>query len=229
MCSTFKASAAALVLHRVDQGHESLDRRIVFTENDILSHAPVTKQHVGGDGMSVAELCEAALTQSDNTAANLLLASFGGPPALTHFWRSIGDSVTRADRKEPELNDIEPGDPRDTTTPIAMLHDLQKFVLGPVLKPASREQLTKWMVGNKTGDARLRAGIPRDWIGADRTGSGDRNTANDIAVIWPPRGKPILVTAFLTYGPASDEVRNKILADIGRAVAEDFSPDTARR
>jgi beta-lactamase class A len=223
MCSTFKASAVAFVLQRADRREERLDRRIVFSERDILSHAPATKPHVGGDGMSVADLCAAAMTVSDNTAANLLLASFGGPAALTNFWRTIGDTITRLDRKELELNEGTPGDPRDTTSPVAMLENLRKFVLGDVLAPASREMFTKWLVGNTTGDARLRAGLPRNYVIGDKTGSGAHETTNDIAVIWPSNRKPFVVAAYLTQGPPSDDARNAILAEVGRAVADEIA------
>jgi beta-lactamase class A len=223
MCSTFKASAVAFVLQRVDLRAERLDRRIVFSKQDILSHAPITKLHVGGDGMSVADLCAAAITVSDNTAANLLLASFGGPAALTSFWRAIGDTVTRLDRTELELNEGTPGDPRDTTSPAAMLENLRKFVLGDVLAPASRKMFSKWLVANTTGDARLRAGFPRNCEIGDKTGSGGHETTNDIAVIWPSNLKPFVVAAYLTQGPDSDDARNGILADVGRAVADEIT------
>jgi beta-lactamase class A len=223
MCSTFKASAVAFVLQRVDRRAEQLDRRIVFSARDILSYSPVTKLHVGGNGMSVADLCAAAVTVSDNAAANLLLASFGGPAALTNFWRSIGDTVTRLDRMEPGLNEATPGDPRDTTSPAAMLENLHKFVLGDVLAPASREMFSKWLVANTTGDARLRAGLPRNWVIGDKTGSGGHETTNDIAVIWPSNREPFVVAAYLTQGPASDEARNAILADVGLAVAREIT------
>ncbi len=223
MCSTFKASAAAFVLERADRGAEQLDRRIVFSPGDILPASPITKLHVRGNGMSIAELCSAAITVSDNTAANLLLSSFGGPAALTAFFRSIGDTVTRLDRNEPELNEGAPGDPRDTTSPAAMLEDLRKFVFGNVLRPESRKLFANWLVANKTGGARLRAGLPRDWAIGDKTGTGDNATSNDIAVIWPSNRKPFVVTAFLTQGAASGDEREAILADVGRTIAHEIA------
>ena len=229
MCSTFKASAVAFVLQRVDRREERLDRRIVFSARDMLSHAPVTKLHVGGDGMPVADLCAAAITQSDNTAANLLLASFGGPAALTSFWRSIGDAVTRLDRIELELNEGKPGDERDTTSPAAMLENLRKFVLGDVLARPSRKMFTGWLIANTTGDARLRAGMPRDWKIGDKTGTGGHQTSNDIAVIWPMHRKPFVVAAYLTEGRGSDEDRERVLADVGRAVAGVAQPTSPGR
>jgi beta-lactamase class A len=218
MCSTFKFLAAALVLARVDRREEHLDRRIVFSEKDLVPGAPVTKDRVG-TGMTLAELCEAALTRSDNTAANLLLESFGGPPSLTAYARSLNDLETRLDRVEPALNEASPGDPRDTTTPQAMLENLRKLVLGDALAEASRAQLTAWLVANKTGDARLRAGLPTGWRVGDKTGSGGHGATNDIAVIWRSDGTPIIVVVYFAESPASDDARNAVLADVGRMVA----------
>src|SRR4051794_38396873 len=151
LSSTFKFLAAAFVLARVDRGEERLERRVVFTERDLVTYSPATKEHVGPEGMSVGELCEAAMTLSDNTAGNLLLASFGGPAALTAFARTLGDEVTRLDRIETELNEAAPGDPRDTTTPSAMVENLRRLLFGEVLSPASRERLAAWLVANTTG------------------------------------------------------------------------------
>jgi beta-lactamase class A len=219
MCSTFKFLAAACVLARVDRREERLDRRITFTEQDLVTYSPVTKERVGGSGMTLAELCEAAMTISDNTAGNLLLACFGGPAELTAYARSLGDQVTRLDRVETDLNEATPGDPRDTTTPAAMLENLYRLVLSDALSPASRQQLTDWLVANKTGDKRLRAGLPRNWRIGDKTGSGMHGAANDIAVAWPPGRAPIIVAAYFAESPASAEDRNTVLADVARIVA----------
>jgi beta-lactamase class A len=219
MCSTFKLLAVAAVLRRADNGEDHLERRIKFQSSDIVVYSPVTKDHVGGDGMTLAELCAAALNYSDNTAGNLLLASLGGPQALTAYARSIGDMITRLDRIEPDLNEAVPGDPRDTTSPAAMLQDLRSLLFGNVLSAASKDQLTTWLLGNRTGDARLRAGLPPGWRCGDKTGSGERGSTNDIGVIWPPQSAPVLVTIYLTETTATSEARNATLADVGRAIA----------
>lgn len=218
MCSTFKTLAAALVLARVDRGEERLVRRVVFADDELVTYSPITEKRVGPPGMTVAELCEAALTLSDNTAANLMLASFGGPAALTAYARSIGDTVTRLDRIEPELNEATPGDPRDTTTPAAMLENLRQFVLGNALSPESRSRLTSWLVANRTGDARLRAGLPKDWRVGDKTGSGNHAVTNDVAVAWPPGRAPLLLSAYYSESSASADQRNAVLADVARII-----------
>ncbi len=216
MCSTSKFPTAAFVMARVDHKQESLGRRIVYSKDYLVPYSPVTEKHVGGDGLTVGEICGAALTLSDNTAENLLLDTFGGPAALTAYLRSLGDRVTRLDRREPELNTAIPGDPRDTTTPIAMLEILHKIILGTALSASSREQLTAWIVASKTGDKRLRAGMPKGWRVGDKTGSGPNNVTNDIAVAWPPARAPIIVTAYYAGARASDDERNAILAEVGQ-------------
>ena len=216
MCSTFKWLAVAAVLARVDRRLERLDRRIVFGNEAVLAYAPITRNHAGGQGMTVAELCQAAITVSDNTAANLLLASLGGPAAVTALARSLGDEMTRLDRMEPELNTAAAGDPRDSTTPSATLSDMQKILLGHTLSDASREQLIAWLCATTTGDAKLRAGVPTGWKVGDKTGNDGHSVSNDIAIIWPPGRKPLLVTAYYVNSAADDAARSHMLAEVGR-------------
>jgi len=222
MCSTFKLLASTFVLARVDRGEERLTRRMTFTKEEIQPHSPLTEPHVGGEGMTMEELCFAAMTQSDNTAANMLLESFGGPAGLTGYLRTIGDEVTRLDRTEITLNTAIPGDPRDTTTPAAMLGDLRRILLGDVLKPGSRAKLVEWMVANLTGDARVRAGLPKTWKVGDKTGSGDYGTTNVVGAIWPPARKPVLFAVYLTETKLGDDARNAIHAEVGRMIAREF-------
>lgn len=218
MCSTFKLLAVGAVLARSDQGKEQLDRVVRFTQNDIVNYSPATEKRTD-TGMSIRELCAAAIILSDNTAGNLLLQAIGGPSGLTAFARTLGDEATRLDRNEPDLNEALPGDPRDTSTPDNMLSDLHKLVLGDALSATSRSQLTEWLVLNKTGDKRLRAGLPAGWKVGDKTGSGARGTTNDLAIVWPPQSGPVLVSVYLTGTTADDDHRNSTIAAVGAAVA----------
>ncbi|WP_063712514.1 class A beta-lactamase [Nocardia concava] len=198
--STFKSLACGALLraHPLNTGY--FDQVVHFTADEIVSASPVTQTRVDS-GMSVTELCEAAITRSDNTAGNQILKLLGGPQAVTDFARSLGDQVTRLDRWEPDLNTDIPGDERDTTSPAALAADYRALVLGDVLATPERKQLTDWLLANKTGDARIRAGIPADWKTGDKTGSGDYGTANDAAVTWPADGKPPLVIVVLSSKP----------------------------
>lgn len=219
LCSTFKLLAAAAILKRVDQGEERLERRLVYGREALVPYSPTTGKHVGGDGLSISQLCEAAMTLSDNTAANLMLESMGGPAGLTSFIRTLGDTQTRLDRNEPTLNEATPGDPRDTTTPASMTANLRALVLGNALNPASRSLLTQWLLHNRTGDKRVRAGLPAGWKVGDKTGTGEQGTTNTVGVIWTPQGVPLLFAVYLTQTSADEGRRNGVHAAIGKLIA----------
>lgn len=222
LCSTFKLLLAAYVLHRVEQDAEGLERRVVYPVSVLVAHSPRTAPHAEGgahgEGMTVAQLCEATLVISDNTAANLLLRRHGGPEALTAWLRSLGDTQTRLDRYETELNSALPGDPRDTTTPHTMLATMDKLLLGSALGTASRAQLWAWLRGNLTGDHALRAGFPNGWVVGDKTGAGGQGTRNDVGIAWPTDGRaPILVASYLTGAQAlSPAQRDAVHAEVAR-------------
>jgi beta-lactamase class A len=218
MCSTFKWLAAALVLSRVDAGRERLDRRLRFGREALIAWSPVTQQHADGAGMTLAELCDAAVTQSDNTAGNLLLDAVGGPAAWTGYARAIGDTESRLDAREPKLNADRPGDPRNTTTPAAMAADLRRVLLGDALQPASRQQLVQWMLATQTGAQRLRAGLPDGWRLAHKTGTGSDGTEGDVGVFWPSAGAPIVVAAYVAHAKAPRERQDQAFAEIARGL-----------
>jgi beta-lactamase class A len=222
MCSTFKVLAAAAVLRRVDAGAGSLDRRIAYGPADLLTYAPVTRAHVAEGALPLGELCAAAIQWSDNTAGNLILRTIGGPVAVTAMARSLGDTVTRLDRTEPTLNSAIPGDPRDTTTPMAMARDLQRVLTGATLSAASRRQLEAWMVGDRVGDDRLRAGLPAGWGIGDKTGSGDHGVANTIAILRPPARAPLFVAVYYAGSTGPMAARNAVHRDVAKLIAADF-------
>lgn len=219
-CSTFKTLAAAAVLARSDAVPGLMDRLVRYGPADLVNYSPVTSKQVG-EGMTYAALCAAALQYSDNTAGNLLLREIGGPEGLTRYARGLGDTEFRLDRWETALNDAVPGDPRDTCTPGGMARNLQRLLLGDALAPAHRARLAEWMRGNTTGGARIRAGVPAGWPVADKTGSGDYGTVNDIGVAWPPAGSPLVIAVYFTRAvpPAPDApLRHEVVADATRAV-----------
>lgn len=222
MCSTFKASLAARVLQRVDRGEERLDRVIHYGPKDLFAYAPVARANVAKGGLPVEEMCRAAVELSDNTCANLLLASIGGPAAMSAFWRSIGDEVTRLDHYEPELNRSRPGNPEDTTTPAAMAANLRGLLLGEVLSPASRVRLTGWMLACQTGANRLRAGLPATWRVANKTGNNASDASGDIAVVWPSPGRPVLIGAYVQGGSPTPEQITAVFTAIGRRIGQAF-------
>jgi beta-lactamase class A len=220
MCSTFKFLAVAAVLKRVDEKQEQLDRFVSYDAKDILEYAPVTKAHLKEGGMTLGALCEAAIEQSDNTAGNLLLDAIGGSAGVTNFARSLGDQVTRLDRKEPDLNSAIPGDDRDTTTPGSMLADMTRIFTGDVLSGSSRRQLEDWLQHNKTGAAMIRAGVPRDWIIGDKTGRGANGATNDIAIMRPPDRAPVLLAIYSVGSTATADDWAAAIAEAAKIVTE---------
>lgn len=222
-CSTFKVILAAAILERSREVPDLLSQRIHYTKSDLVTYSPISEKHVA-DGMTVAELCAAAVQYSDNTAGNLLLKILGGPVAVTAYARSLGNTEFRLDRWETELNTALPDDPRDTVTPAAMAQSLQKLALGDALPEAERKQFNAWMRGNTTGAKRIRAGVPDDWVVGDKTGSGAYGTTNDIAVLWPPGRPPIVLTIYYRQHDPEAPWRDKIIVEATRIVREAFGP-----
>ncbi|NBE97203.1 class A beta-lactamase [Nonomuraea sp. KC401] len=210
LLSTFKAMACAAVLHKARTSQPGLmNKRVRWTARDLVDYSPVTEKHVK-DGMTVAGLCHAAITMSDNTAGNLILKQIGGPAGLTRYFRSLKDRVSRLDRWETELNDWTPKSRRDTTTPSSIARDLRAVTYGKALNAKDRARLNAWLIANKTGDARIRAGLPKTWLIGDKTGTNSDGFGggNDIAVIWPKRAAAPIIMAIYTNrrpGLAADD------------------------
>lgn len=219
MCSSFKALLAGWTLHEAAAGRVRMGERLRFTRQALVPHSPVTGRHAGGPGLSLAQLCEATVITSDNTAANLLLRRLGGPAGLTAFARGLGDTSTRLDRYEPAMNTALNGDPRDTTSPAGMAQSLRQLLLGNALPPAERQALRQWLQACRTGLDRLRAGLPADWVVGDKTGTGDHGSVIDVAVAWPPQGPARVITAYLHGSRAPFDRLKAALADAARVAA----------
>ncbi|MFU2051575.1 HBL family class A beta-lactamase [Bordetella hinzii] len=218
LCSTFKLLAVGAVLTRVARGEDDLSRPMRLSAADIVDYSPVTQQRLN-EGMTLGQLCEAALLWGDNTAANLLLSTIGGPPGVTAYARALGDGATRLDRLETALNEARPGDERDTTTPAAMLGNLRQLVLGDALPAPERERLRDWLMQCRTGQQRLRAGLPASWSLGHRTGAGGHGTCNDIGVAWPTPTTPVVISVYLTESPLDLPGRERVLAEAARILA----------
>jgi len=217
MCSTFKTLVAAAILELSQKDDVLLERRVTYTRADLVSHSPITTKNLS-DGMTVAELCAAMVQYSDNGAANLLLRMLGGPVEITALARRLGDNVTRLDRWETDLNTAIPGDERDTTTPLAMARDIQELAVGNALGSGQRTQLQDWLRGNTTGAERIRAGVPSGWIVGDKTGTGDYGTTNDVAILWPPKSKPIILALYFTQDDQNASARSDVLVNATKLV-----------
>jgi beta-lactamase class A len=222
LCSTFKVLAAAAIVRLRSTRPGLLEQRVHYARGQLVAGSPVTEAHLT-DGMTVAELCAAAITHSDNTAANQLLGILGGPSQVTAFARALGDQITRLDRTEPELNVVPPGDPRDTSTPAQMATTLHSLVLGDALDPVGRDLLTGWLVANTTGGARIRAGLPAGWRVGDKTGTGPAGEANDLAVAWPPNRQPLVISVYTAPPDRSARPNDQVIASAAAIVARAFA------
>ena len=215
MCSTFKTYAVGRVLKMVERGQLVLDQKVLVDPAAVVANSPRTGPRAGTE-MTLSELCQAALQVSDNTAANLLLHTIGGPPAVTAFARSIGDQQTRLDRWETELNSAIPGDLRDTSTPEALGEGYHALLRTEAPGPSTRQLLLDWMRANETSS--MRAGLPPGWTTADKTGSGDYGSANDIGIAWGPDGQHVLL-AMMTRSAADDPAAETLRPVIGELTA----------
>ena len=238
LCSTAKLMAVGAILKQSMSQPKLLSSIVYYRQADLkkAGYVPITRKYLLS-GMSISKLCAAAITASDNGAMNLLVKQLGGPAAVTAFAHSIGNRAFRLDRWEPELNSAIPGDPRDTATPQSMAQSLQQLLLGEVLAAPQRNLLKTWLIKNTTGAERIRAGVPKSWLVGDKTGTGDYGTTNDIAVLWPPHCKPIILAVYFTQPQQDAAPRSEVIADATAIVIKSLAlhdqcvaqsmPDTA--
>jgi beta-lactamase class A len=213
--STSKSLAVGALLRK--NSLEALDQRITYTHEDLSNYNPITEKHVD-TGMTLKELADASVRYSDSTAHNLILKQLGGPSEFEKILREMGDTVTTSERFEPELNEVHPGETHDTSTPEAIAKTLQSFTLGTALPIEKRELLVDWMKRNTTGDKLIRAGVPKEWEVADKTGAGSYGTRNDIAIIWPPNKKPIVLAILSNHDKEDAKYDDKLIADATKVV-----------
>lgn len=219
MLSTFKTLLVAAILR--DLPARTLQQRLTWEASDVVVNSPITSLTVR-NGLTVAQLAEATMTRSDNTAANELLQLIGGPAGVTSFARSLGDTVSRLDRWEPDLNSAIPGDPRDTTSPRAIARTYTKLVLGDALDRGDRDQLITWMLANQSTLTRFGVGVPAAWRLADKTGGGDYASRNDVGVTWAPDGAPIVIAALTRSDDPTAAPLDAPLADIAATVCAEL-------
>ena len=215
--STFKALLAAAVLQRSEFDPQWLQQVVHYRAEDLLSYAPITRPHLA-HGMSREALAIASVQYSDNTAANLLLEALGGLDEFNRFVAALGDQKFRLDRQEPDLNSALPGDDRDTTTPAAMAKTLSRLTLGNGLAAPQQARFNAWLKGNTTGDAAIRAGVPTGWLVGDKSGGGGYGTTNDIAVLWPTQGTPMVLALYFTQSTPDAKPQQAVLAEATRLV-----------
>lgn len=224
MCSTFKAPLAACILDEVDNGGLDASQPIRIDEARLIGWSPEVepRRRAGIRYMSLAGLCRAAVVESDNTAANILLDLLGGPAGFTRKIRRFEGS-TRLDRYEPDLNENAPGDSRDTTTPEGMSSLLGRLLLEDGFSQRAAAQTRGLMIDCATGAGRLRAGLPPTLVVGNKTGTSLNGLYADIALIDTADGRaPVIVAAYIDAPSADRETGARALAEVGRIVAGAF-------
>lgn len=218
--STFKALAAAVLLKQ--NPISVLEEIRTFTNEDIITYSPITEDFVN-KGMSLGKIAEAAMQYSDNTAGNLLFEELGGPDGFEKALRESGDTITMADRIEPDLNEAIPGESRDTSTPKALATTLEVFGISEYLPADKQEIFTNWLKGNTTGDSLIRAGVPESWVVGDKSGAGGYGTRNDIAIVWPPNREPIIIAIMSSRNEENASFNDKLIAKAAKVIAQAYS------
>ncbi|OGN51545.1 MAG: class A beta-lactamase [Caulobacterales bacterium RIFOXYB1_FULL_67_16] len=224
-CSTFKAFLAVATLERVQRDEERLDRAVRVTEADLIPHAPVTGAAVGRS-LTLRELMQAAVEVSDNPAANILIREMGGIAVWRSWWPTFGDTTTVISRLEPDLNTALPNDPRDTCLPEQTLANIREMAFSDRLTPEHDALLHGWLTASPTGPNRIKAGAPEGWTVAHKTGTGANGTANDVAMLTPLSGSPVIVAAYFTGATgATDDQRDAVIAEATRRALKAFGRD----
>lgn len=218
--STSKALATAILLKQ--NPISTLEEIRTFTGEDIVAYSPITEEFVD-KGMSLGKIAEAAMQYSDNTAGNLLFEELGGPVGFEKALRESGDTITKADRIEPDLNEATPGDSRDTSTPQALATTLELFGISEYLPADKQEIFTDWLKGSTTGDSLIRAGVPEGWQVGDKSGAGGYGTRNDIGIVWPPNREPIVIAIMSSRNEVNASYNDELIAKATKVITQTFS------
>ncbi|HAF87986.1 MAG: class A beta-lactamase [Legionellaceae bacterium] len=213
MGCTAKVIGVAAILNQSMNQHDLLSQKISYSTNDLTNWSPITKQHLA-TGLTIKQLCAAAISFSDNTAMNLLVKQMGGLNEMTHFAHTLGNTSFRQDNNWPkEAYSGGKDNLDDSSTPKDMADSLQKLAFTDALAKPQREMLVSWLKANTTGDFRIRAGLPKVWAVADKTGTGGAyGTTNDLGIIWPPKCAPIVMVIYYTSDDKTAKKRDDIVA-----------------
>ena len=221
---TSKVMGVSAVLRKTMSETSLLGRKISYSDKDLAygQWSPITRKY---RKMTVGALCSAAISLSDNTAMNLLLKIIGGLRGINDFARSLGDTSFRQDHDWPaEAYSGGAGNLDDASTPQAMVQSFRAITLGNILGEYQKNLLIQWLTKTETGAERIRSGVPYGWVVGNKTGTGAAyGSTNDIAMIWPPNHKPILIGLYYTSNIKKAKKREDLLSSVTRLIIEEFS------
>lgn len=229
MQSTFKLPLAVVALHRVEQGKLSLDQTLHIVPSQLAApddYSPLRDEHPhGAVDISIRELIQRAVTQSDNVAGDTLMRTVGGGAAATAYFRSIGIEGIRIVYTEQQQNRDERLQYRNSATPRAYVALLRRLADNSPLTPEHTQLLLEAMAASHTGDHRLKGLLPPGTPVADKTGTSGSgrptiNATNDAALITLPDGRKLAVAVLVADASAPFAVREQVIAQIGKAIFE---------
>ena len=241
MQSMYKYPLALTVLHLADIGKllpnqrpgestdVTLDRTVRFLPGDIIprAYSPLQDRYPNANvDVTLRELVQLAVGQSDNGAEEVLLRIIGGPPVVQSYIHSLGISAFNLLDSEGDLERDENLQHRDWIEPAAAVQLLERLVKNPPISPVANAFLVQTMTDAVTGPHRLRAGLPPGTVLAHKTGSsgthgGITAATNDIGLVTLPDGRKLAIAVFVTDSRADEDTREGVIARMAKAAYEE--------
>lgn len=220
--STFKAVSSAMLLEKTP--HNELNKKVHVSKEDIVPYSPVLEKFINKD-ITIKKIIEATMLYSDNTANNMIIEELGGYKEVNKRLKSLDDKTTKPSRMEPELNNYDPKNNRDTSTPQAFGKTLNKLINDGRLSKENKAFLIDLMINNKSGDTLIKKGAPKNFKVADKSGQAITYASrNDFAFVYPKgESKPIVLVIFTNKEGKTDKPNDKVVSETAKVVLEKFN------
>lgn len=228
MQSVYKFPIAMAVLAQVDQGKLKLNQKIRVEANDIVQGSQILDQKSRGVEFTLAELLKYMVSESDNTACDVLLRLIGKPKIVTQYLRGLGINDIVVANTEKELGQDPAAQYRNYATPDAGVVLLRAFHEGKGLSNSSQRLLRQLMTETTTGSKRIKGLLPKGTVVAHKTGtSATRNgvtaATNDVGLVTLPNGQHLAIAVFVSDAKADDVTREAVIAKVSQAIWDEWS------
>lgn len=228
MQSVYKFPIAMAVLARVDQGKLKLDQKIRVETSDVLQGSRILDLKSQGMEFSLAQLLKYMVSESDNTASDVLLKQVGEPRIVTEYLRGLGVNDIVVANTEKELAQDTAVQYRNYATPDAAVVLLRAFHEGKGLSKSSQALLLQLMTETTTGPKRIKGLLPEGTVVAHKTGTsstvnGVTAATNDVGLVTLPNGRHMAIAVFVSDSAANDAVREEVIAKVALAAWDEWS------
>lgn len=233
MQSVFKFHIGLAMLSEIDRGNFKLNQKIKIKKSELLPGlwSPIREKYPEGTKLSIAEILEYTISQSDNVGCDILLKILGGPSFVENYIKASGvDNISIKINEEVMQNNWD-RQFENWTTPLAANQILELFFLNEsnLLSPSSYDFIWKIMKETTSGKKRLKGNLPVGAVVAHKTGWSGTNkgtgitaAVNDIGVVFLPDNNNFFICVFITDSKENAEVNEKIIADISKATWDYF-------